>query len=88
MNNYSNYQEYDNYPEDDELKAERDMEDREEVKTMSEQERYQLKEALRHIEQMEYHRKIANALLSGIVAQYYAEDYGQEALLNTVQALN
>lgn len=56
---------------------------------MSKQEQYHWKEAMKHIEQAEYHKRIASILLDGIIAKYYSErQYEQESLHNLAQALN
>ena len=56
---------------------------------MTAREQYQWKTAMEHIKQMEYHKRIANTLLDGIITKYYNEnDYKQEALDNTAKAVN
>ena len=56
--------------------------------SMSKEEQYQWKKALLHIEQVEHHKKVANALIDGLCEKYYSDDYQQESLTNLRQALN
>ncbi len=59
---------------------------------MSPEEQYQWKEVFRHVEQMQYHKRIANTLLEGLMAHYNAEDkataYEQKMQGVVRQALN
>ena len=89
FDNYSNYREYDNYPEDDEMMAERDLENeieaREEV-TMSTEERYQW---LKYFELKEKGlEKASDIVLDGIIAKWYPQEkYAAESLTNLAQSL-